>query len=487
MSSILSSRPATFTTFNSSGAVENGFNPATLSPISTAPIGFLNAGFTHGSVSNVSSANGRFIAPGVSGSFEFLVKNSNLPSATSDIVLSFGGSGELNVVRRAAGGGSEYTLTATSPSGSATARLYTSLIPSLDYVALTITNDSFELYVNGFTVSLAKPLDMPVLTSYSARGDASKLIYFSVIRENTMPQEYHDDIYSMIASSFSPLAVEGFYNATTFIMDHELIVVKDEFELTDMPQPVYTAEPTDSFTMMPTPSETGMYDVTVGTTRFTGVDVPILGTYNEITAPDEAFSALEGSELKLLGSAATLVSTNMPDRTATVNPATFFSWTDILPVAYGSIVINPDVSATVAAEYPTAYSMWVYLPTTTPGTIVSGGAISLSVSAGAITRAGMSQIYVDGVAGVTTITAGWHHISFIPTTQQNDPLTLASTSAAVYSFSMLYAASPSTYLVAMYNAYNNPPKVVGTETGSIVITEQAPVVYDNKWSIKSVD
>ena len=425
-----------------------------------------------------------------------------------------------------------YTITSISPSGTSSASVRSYPIASVDHVVVNVNGGSSELIVNGRRVTVGNVPDMPPASQVKIGGTAAMRLWGAVIRPNVLPEDYCEEIYDLLRRYPLPSEADAALDAASFRFTHDDIEFDRSVNLEDInySDPSYSSVmfngydgdvelPTETFyERIPTFGEELDGGVVIESNRVAMKVYAENGEveassgeigYSEILEIPSSYGPVIGADISVLASndepihtkigfvrtVPSVTSLSMPGHSATIEYGSKlvgekrqFGGGLVGKVTIESSEIpEPDEFGQIVDQSPEAYGLWVYLQSS--GTILTGSGFSVSAGAG-ITATGVSNLRVNGSTPPSTLSPGWYHIAFIPTTKSNSPVVVgsATSSFVLYSFSKYYAPNPSTYINRTYSEYVDPADVTASGgAGEISISDSGARVYSHEWSIQAAD
>lgn len=519
---ILRSRPNTFTTFNATGPVENGFSPLSQSLTPAVERGtIVPGGLTYNARATATTLTytGRVFSDpekGGSGSIEMILR-SPAPSQTVTTIVDIPQSLNMSI------GPDGYILTLKSVSGNSVVTAPRPSVPSVDHVAVNVNGGSASMVINGNSYYVAVPPEMPGGDGVSIGGPADMRIWGVVIRPHQVAEEYCKEITKMLASFPKPSEADQPFAGVSFHYDFDSLSFLSRIELQDidysdpaLSSVMYngydgdTEIPPDKF-YSPIPSVVETVDTVavrsnrvlmtlvseLGDAFVSTPGVTSIGTFDAV-----AHSSLIGVDLEVSpdngipmhGSIGVsegpmkIIPDSSPDQSSTItSPSNIIGDGRLFHGGLdGNATVDPDADAIDSTDYPEAYGLWVLL--SSPKTIVSAPGMSIAYGTG-ITSSGTSSVYVDGAPYTSgSVSPGWHHIAFIPSAKQNSSISInAGGGTVVHSFSKYYAPSPASYIADIYPSYVDPKVIKHNSNDSLSISDSATRIYSHDWSITAVD
>lgn len=545
-SKILQTRPNTFVTFTGTGAVSSGVSPL---PYTTTGLTYGTTHLMPGGLSGYATGsgsitfNGRILSnlhEGGKASIElFITSDPNFTGSAR--ILHIPGLFSVGAYPASTGGDGVKTMFTFEelPDAGAFVSHY-----GTNHVVLGIDGENLTLTVNG------NPLDFSIPDDFVFTGAESVIVkpgggmlWGVVIRPDTTPVEYLKQISELINAHPHASQADEAFNGTSFEFDKSNIDYISKIDLEDADwgdnpevSSIYNGSPGIAseagsaelfYGKLPIVDTTGMNSVMTesqGIYLALGGDLRADGSTDEIQLlsavvnvdstvnvinksligePEEfilqsrptivPFLGSVFGSVYLLPSSPSIVSTSSPDRRATLETGSaILGWSNCSFFAGGLLkraFIEPDADATVVAEYPEAYGMWVLV--NSAGNLAKSTSFDVSINASLnIITTGVSSKYVDGVVYTTgALSKGWHFVSFIPTTKNNARIELGTVSATnvIKSFSCYYEPAPVSYMLNLYKNYVDPISVKPTTPDTMAITESSYRIYSHDWSISSAD
>lgn len=544
---IIRSRPNTFVTF-STAPVSSGISPI---PHSATSLSYKTAHVLPGELSSVAHGTGsitfngrvcRSPMDGGTGSIEIIrTPSPDAYQSASETVINIPGVGTVVRVSSSSITSNPAEYTASGPGWSVSNKDGAGV--GVEHVVLNINGDSVSLIVNGERATVDID-DISSITDISSVQvfPASGFLWGVSLRPTTLPEEYIEDIVTLINSFPTPAEADAQFEPDSFYFDKSMlnssvVTSMEDIDFESDPRRAQMYSGSDaSISHLTTDQElvTGMLQAinieSVGNVmaECKGLSCELVGdaetdttprrivldhrssspltSLNKATVgePSRVSISVDDSEeesveidmnLYMLPSVTQVRCESTPDRVATIPVGSaLVGWTGSSLFSgglWGNAFIEPDTNALDSTEYPVAYGIWVLV--SRAGSLLKSSSFNVSLNASLqIVSTGISSVYLDGVSytASSAVPKGWHFISIIPTAKSNVRIEVGEVGASksiIRSFSSYLTPSPASYMNTAYRNYVDPPSIKTTNTDTLSIVEVSNSVYEHDWSISAAD